>query len=263
MSTASAATSVRSYQAMHRRSAESFRGGTSVLPDHRHRPLVAVMAPSFQPGWDVLIIARPAIVEADHDALVGALRKLLDQGRRARRTHGVKWLGIGLIGSIGSCSPGCPQSCRYDPVARATRSRPSRRSDSSRAAGSAPSGSRDASHGAGAAMTPFASEWCTRAERLASHAAPGSPVPPAGARRPLRRGMRRRRRPAASGSGSGTDAHPDPAAGAGQAGWRPDQPARLAVHADLPDDVHHPGRRLPVPPRISGSRRPSAGRSSR
>ena len=30
------------------------------------------MAPSFQPGWDVLIIARPAIVEADHDALVGA-----------------------------------------------------------------------------------------------------------------------------------------------------------------------------------------------
>ena len=35
------------------------------------------MAPSFQPGWDVLIIARPAIVEADHDALVGAVRRLL------------------------------------------------------------------------------------------------------------------------------------------------------------------------------------------
>jgi hypothetical protein len=38
------------------------------------------MAPSFQPGWDVLIIARPAIVEADHDALVGALRRTLVRG---------------------------------------------------------------------------------------------------------------------------------------------------------------------------------------
>jgi len=38
------------------------------------------MAPSFQPGWDVLIIARPAIVEADHDALVGALRRLVTRG---------------------------------------------------------------------------------------------------------------------------------------------------------------------------------------
>ena len=39
-----------------------------------------VMAPSFQPGWDVLIIARPAIVAADHDALVGAVRRLLQRG---------------------------------------------------------------------------------------------------------------------------------------------------------------------------------------
>ena len=38
------------------------------------------MAPSFQPGWDVLIIARPAIVEADHETLVGALRRLLHRG---------------------------------------------------------------------------------------------------------------------------------------------------------------------------------------
>ena len=35
------------------------------------------MAPSFRPGWDVLIIARPQLVEADHDALVGALRRVL------------------------------------------------------------------------------------------------------------------------------------------------------------------------------------------
>ena len=38
------------------------------------------MAPSFQPGWDVLIIARPAIVGADHDALVGALQRTLVRG---------------------------------------------------------------------------------------------------------------------------------------------------------------------------------------
>jgi ribonuclease P protein component len=43
----------------------------------RLREALRVMAPSFQPGWDVLIIARPAIVEADHDALVGALHRLL------------------------------------------------------------------------------------------------------------------------------------------------------------------------------------------
>jgi ribonuclease P protein component len=45
----------------------------------RLREALRVMAPSFQPGWDVLIIARPALVEADHDALVGALRRLLDR----------------------------------------------------------------------------------------------------------------------------------------------------------------------------------------
>ena len=56
------------------------------------------MAPSFQPGWDVLIIARPAIVEADHDALVEALRAAPPPRRRARRTGGrVKRIGIGLI----------------------------------------------------------------------------------------------------------------------------------------------------------------------
>ncbi len=43
----------------------------------RLREALRVMAPSFQPGWDVLIIARPALVEADHDALVEALHRLL------------------------------------------------------------------------------------------------------------------------------------------------------------------------------------------
>lgn len=46
----------------------------------RIREALRVMAPSFQPGWDVLIIARPAVVDADHDALVGALRRILERG---------------------------------------------------------------------------------------------------------------------------------------------------------------------------------------
>ena len=46
----------------------------------RLREALRVMAPSFQPGWDVLIIARPALVGADHDALVGALRRVLRSG---------------------------------------------------------------------------------------------------------------------------------------------------------------------------------------
>ncbi len=46
----------------------------------RLREALRVMAPSFQPGWDVLIIARPAIVGADHDALVGALQRTLVRG---------------------------------------------------------------------------------------------------------------------------------------------------------------------------------------
>ena len=46
----------------------------------RLREALRVMAPSFQPGWDVLIIARPAIVDADHATLVGALRRLLHRG---------------------------------------------------------------------------------------------------------------------------------------------------------------------------------------
>jgi ribonuclease P protein component len=46
----------------------------------RLREVLRVMAPAFQPGWDVLIIARPALVGADHDALVGTLRRLLERG---------------------------------------------------------------------------------------------------------------------------------------------------------------------------------------
>ncbi len=46
----------------------------------RLREELRAMAQSFQPGWDVLIIARPAIVNSDQDALVGALRRVLRSG---------------------------------------------------------------------------------------------------------------------------------------------------------------------------------------
>jgi ribonuclease P protein component len=46
----------------------------------RLREALRVMAPSFQPGWDVLIIARPALVAADHATLVTTLRRLLGRG---------------------------------------------------------------------------------------------------------------------------------------------------------------------------------------
>jgi ribonuclease P protein component len=46
----------------------------------RLREALRAMAPSFQPGWDVLIIARPAIVDADLETLTGVLRRTLVKG---------------------------------------------------------------------------------------------------------------------------------------------------------------------------------------
>ena len=46
----------------------------------RLREGLRAMAPSFQPGWDVLIIARPAIVETDYRDLVETLRRILQRG---------------------------------------------------------------------------------------------------------------------------------------------------------------------------------------
>jgi ribonuclease P protein component len=46
----------------------------------RIREALRVMAPAFQPGWDILIIARPAIIAADHATMVGALQQLLRRG---------------------------------------------------------------------------------------------------------------------------------------------------------------------------------------
>jgi len=46
----------------------------------RLREALRVMAPSFQPGWDVLIIARPPAIAADYRTLAGALQNLLRRG---------------------------------------------------------------------------------------------------------------------------------------------------------------------------------------
>ncbi len=46
----------------------------------RLREALRAMAPSFQPGWDVLIIARPSIIAADHRVMVEALRRTLSRG---------------------------------------------------------------------------------------------------------------------------------------------------------------------------------------
>ena len=83
----------------------------------RLREALRVMAPSFQPGWDVLIIARPAIVDADHDALVGALGRLLGRGGvLGGTTRLVKRIGIGLIHLYRFVFAWLPTTCRYEPT---------------------------------------------------------------------------------------------------------------------------------------------------
>jgi ribonuclease P protein component len=46
----------------------------------RLRQALRVMAPSLQPGWDVLIIARSPVIGADFQTLAGALHNLLRRG---------------------------------------------------------------------------------------------------------------------------------------------------------------------------------------
>jgi ribonuclease P protein component len=46
----------------------------------RLREALRVMAPSFQPGWDVLIIARAPVTGADYQAVASALQNLLRRG---------------------------------------------------------------------------------------------------------------------------------------------------------------------------------------
>ena len=46
----------------------------------RLREALRVMAPSLQPGWDVLIIARSPSLAADYQTLTGVLQNLLRRG---------------------------------------------------------------------------------------------------------------------------------------------------------------------------------------
>jgi ribonuclease P protein component len=46
----------------------------------RLREALRVMAPSFQPGWDVLIIARPPVIAADYAVVAESLHNLLRRG---------------------------------------------------------------------------------------------------------------------------------------------------------------------------------------
>ena len=43
----------------------------------RLREALRSMAPRLRPGWDVLIVARPGLVEADHRVLLETLARLL------------------------------------------------------------------------------------------------------------------------------------------------------------------------------------------
>jgi ribonuclease P protein component len=46
----------------------------------RLREALRSMEPVMRPGWDVLVIARPAIVKADYGVVAQALRRLLTRG---------------------------------------------------------------------------------------------------------------------------------------------------------------------------------------
>jgi ribonuclease P protein component len=46
----------------------------------RLREALRSMGPEMRPGWDVLVICRPAIVGADYRAVTQALRRLLTRG---------------------------------------------------------------------------------------------------------------------------------------------------------------------------------------
>ena len=53
------------------------------------------MQPSLRPGWDVLVIARPAIVGADPMAIGTALGRLLARGGVMAEHGGDKSVGRG------------------------------------------------------------------------------------------------------------------------------------------------------------------------
>ena len=61
----------------------------------RLREAIRSMQPLLRPGWDVLVIARPAIVSADHRAIGTALGRLLARGGVVAERGGEMGLGRG------------------------------------------------------------------------------------------------------------------------------------------------------------------------
>jgi ribonuclease P protein component len=59
----------------------------------RLRMEIRSLLPSLRPGWDVLVIARPAIVGADYVAIRTALGRLLAKGGVLAEERGERGLG--------------------------------------------------------------------------------------------------------------------------------------------------------------------------
>lgn len=72
--------------------------GSAVVRNRVRRQLreaIRSMQPSLRPGWDVLVIARPAIVGADLAAIGTALRRLLARGGVMAEPQGGRNVGEG------------------------------------------------------------------------------------------------------------------------------------------------------------------------
>ena len=57
--------------------------GSAVVRNRVRRQIRGVLRelePDIQPGWDVLLVARPAVVGADHETLVMTIRRQLSRG---------------------------------------------------------------------------------------------------------------------------------------------------------------------------------------
>ena len=153
--------------------------------------------------------------------------------------------------STGSCSPGCRRAAGSSRRARATPSRRSRSTGCCRAAGWAPSASPAATLEPGR-LRPGPLTDGRRPRDALAHP-PGRPSLPASPASLLVVGAciaARRRRASRARRRRGPDASPTPPApplAPASPGANPIEPARVAVHADLPGAVHHPGRGLRVP----------------
>lgn len=54
----------------------------------RLRAALRAMLPTIKPGWDILLIARPALNEADWPTLNATLRRLLERANLLKESNG-------------------------------------------------------------------------------------------------------------------------------------------------------------------------------